>query len=102
MADIEFVEGDFGDSYVITLKDNDGTDADISSFTSATLLINSIDLTTNKTTASCTISSPTVTWNMADGETDYDGSYIAQVQLTGSGSAKNTKQMSVTALKKLG
>ena len=102
MADIEFVEGDFGDSYVITIKDADGNNADISAYTAATLLINSVDLTTNKTTAVCTISSPDVTWAMADGDTDYDGSYIAQIQLTGTSSAKNTKQMSVTALKKLG
>ena len=102
MADIEFVEGDFGDSYVITIKDADGNNADISSYTAATLLINSIDLTTNKTTAVCSISSPNVTWSMADGDTDYDGSYIAQIQLTGVSSSKQTKQMSVLALKKLG
>ena len=44
-----------------------------------------MDLATNKTNASLTISSPTVSWVMANGETDYDGTFVAQVQLTGSG-----------------
>ena len=103
MADIEFVEGDFGDSYIITIKESDGTNANISAYTSATLLINSKDLQSNKTNASCSISTPTVTWTMADGQTDYDGAFVAQIQLTNAGGtiAKTTKLMSVTANKKL-
>lgn len=101
MADIEFVEGDIGDTYVITIKDSDGNNADISAYTGASLLINSVDLTTNKTTATCTISSPEVRWTMASGQTNYDGSYVAQVQLTGNSITKTTKLMTVTAFKKL-
>ena len=103
MADIEFVEGDFGDSYVITIKESDGTDANISAYATATLLINSKDLATNKTNASCSISSPTVTWAMTSGDTDYDGSFVAQIQLANAGGTikKNTKLMSVKANKKL-
>ena len=103
MADIEFVEGEFGDSYVITIKESDGTNANISAYATANLLINSVDLSTNKTNASCTISSPTVTWNMASGQTDYNGSFVAQVQLANTGGTikKTTKLMSVTAFKKL-
>ena len=103
MADIEFVQGEFGDSYVITIKESDGTDANISAYATANLLINSIDLSTNKLTASCTISSPTVTWAMASGDTNYNGSFVAQVQLANAGGTiqKTTKLMSVTAFKKL-
>ena len=103
MADIEFVEGEFGDSYVITIKESDGTNANISAYATANLLINSVDLSTNKTNASCTISSPTVTWNMARGQTGYNGSFVAQVQLANTGGTikKTTKLMSVTAFKKL-
>ena len=103
MADLEFVEGDFGDSYIITIKESDGTDANISAYDTATLLINSKDLATNKTNASCTISSPTITWAMASGDTDYDGSFVAQIQLANTGGTikKNTKLMSVKANKKL-
>ena len=51
MADIEFVESEYGDTYVITIKDPDGNDANISAYNSASLLINSMDLATNKTNA---------------------------------------------------
>ena len=103
MADIEFVEGEYGDTYTITVKDEDGVDANISANNSANLLINSIDLTTNKLNASCTVSSPTVSWVMADGQTDYNGSFVAQIQLTNSGTTiqKTTKLMSVTSFRKL-
>ena len=37
MADIEFVQGEFGDSYVITIKESDGTDANISAYATANL-----------------------------------------------------------------
>ena len=105
MADLEFVEGDFGDSYVVTIKESDGSLASLAAYNVATLLINSKDLATNKTNAACTIQSgaSTITWAMADGDTDYDGSFVAQIQLShSSGSiAKNTKLLSVKANKKL-
>ena len=103
MADLEFVEGDYGDSYVITIKESDGTLANLSAYTTATLLINSKDLATNKTSASLTIQTgaSTVTWAMTSGQTDYDGSFVAQIQLSGVSIAKNTKLLSVKANKKL-
>ena len=101
MADIEFVESEYGDTYVITIKDANGDDANISAYTGASLLINSMDLSTNKLDATLTISSPTVSWLMADGDTDYNGAFVAQVQLTGVSITKTTKLMSVLAFKKL-
>ena len=103
MADLEFVEGDFGDSYVVTIKESDGSLASLAAYNVATLLINSKDLATNKPSATLTIQSgaSTVTWTMADGDTDYDGSFVAQIQLTGVSIAKNTKLLSVKANKKL-
>ena len=101
MADIEFVESEYGDTYVITIKDANGDDANISAYTGASLLINSMDLSTNKLDATLTISSPTVSWVMADGDTDYNGAFVAQVQLTGVSITKTTKLMSVLAFKKL-
>ena len=70
MADLEFVEGDFGDNYVITIKESDGTLANLSAYNAATLLINSKDLLTNKTSTSCTIDSgaSTVTWAMTNSD----------------------------------
>tara|TARA_B100001146_G_C15744820_1_gene249209 strand:+ start:132 stop:443 length:312 start_codon:yes stop_codon:yes gene_type:complete len=101
MADIEFVESEYGDTYVITIKDPDGNDANLTAYTGANLLINSMDLATNKTNATLTISSPTVIWSMTSGDTDYNGTFVAQVQLTGSSITKTTKLMSVLAFKKL-
>ena len=103
MADLEFVEGDYGDSYVISIKETDGTLADLAAYNAGTLLINSKDLATNKTSATLTIQSgaSTVTWAMQSGDTNYDGSFVAQIQLTGVSIAKNTKLLSVKANKKL-
>ena len=103
MADIEFVEGEYGDIYTITVKDEDGENANISAYNTANLLINSIDLTTNKLNASCVVSTPTVVWTMTDGQTDYNGSFVAQIQLTDAGGTikKTTKLMSVTSFRKL-
>jgi len=105
MADLEFVEGDFGDSYVVAIKESDGTLANLSAYDTAILLINSKDLATNKTNATCTIQAgaSTVTWAMTSGETNYDGSFVAQIQLSHSGGsiAKNTKLLSVKANRKL-
>ena len=60
-------------------------------------------MATNKTSASLTIQTgaSTVTWVMTSGQTDYDGSFVAQIQLTGVSIAKNTKLLSVKANKKL-
>ena len=102
MADIEFVQGEHGDSYVITIKNPDGTNADITSYTLAKLNMVTKDLGTNLFSATLGRSSPTVTWTMTSGQTaDLDGSYVAQVVLTKSGNEKTTKLLSVKAHKKL-
>ena len=102
MADIEFVQGEHGDSYVITIKNPDGTNADITSYTLAKLNMVTKDLGTNLISATLGRSSPTVTWTMTSGQTaDLDGSYVAQVVLTKTGNEKTTKLLSVKAHKKL-
>ena len=103
MADIEFVEGEYGDTYVITIKDAIGDDANISAYTSGKLLINTLDFTnmTDATLTGLPSSDSTVKWAMTDGETDYNGSFVAQIQLIASGITKTSKLMSVTAHRKL-
>ena len=44
MADIEFVQGEYGDSYVITIKNPDGTNADITTYTTSVLNMVTKDL----------------------------------------------------------
>ena len=102
MADIEFIQNDFGDAYVITIKNPDGTLVDLSTYTGETLNIVSKDLLTNKVTTSCTLGTNTVTWQMTSNQTsDLDGSYVAQIILTKSGNQKTTNLMSVKAHKLL-
>ena len=102
MADINFFQVEFGDSYTIKILNPDGSNADISTYTSAKLNLVSKDLLTNKFSASCSISSPNVTWTMSSSQTaNLDGSYVAQVVLTKSGNEKTTKLMSVKVDKKL-
>ena len=102
MADINFVQGEFGDSYSIKILNPDGSNADISTYTTAKLNLVSKDLLTNKFTANLSISSPNVSWSMTETQTQkLDGSYVAQVVLTKSGNEKTTKLMSVKVDKKL-
>ena len=104
MADIEFVEAEYGDTYVITIKDENGVDANISAYTSGVLLINDLDLSTNKLNATLTglpSSNSKVYWVMTYGQTNYNGNFVAQIQLSGSSITKNTKMMSVKAHRKL-
>ncbi len=102
MADINFVQGEFGDSYSIKILNPDGSNADISTYTTAKLNLVSKDLLTNKFTANLSISSPNVSWTMTETQTqNLDGSYVAQVVLTKSGNEKTTKLMSVKVDKKL-
>jgi hypothetical protein len=104
MADslIEFIQGDFGDSYVVTIKNPDGTNADISTYTTATFNLVTKDLLTSKFSTTCSISSPNVTWTMTSLQTaDLDGSYVGQIVLTKSGNQKATKLIDVKAHRKL-
>tara|TARA_R110002020_G_scaffold173341_1_gene364213 strand:+ start:1162 stop:1479 length:318 start_codon:yes stop_codon:yes gene_type:complete len=102
MADIEFVQNEHGDSYVITIQNPDGTSADITTYTAAKLNLVTKDLSTNLFSATLGISSPTVTWTMTEAQTqNLDGSYVAQVVLTKTGNQKTTKLLSVKAHKKL-
>ena len=102
MADIEFVQNEHGDSYVITILNPDGTNADITTYTGETLNLVTKDLGTNLFSATCSISSPTVSWTMTESQTqNLDGSYVAQIVLTKTGNQKSTKLLSVKAHKKL-
>jgi len=104
MADsiIEFVQGDYGDSYSIKILNPDGTNADISTYTTATLNLVTKDLLTNKFSTTCSISSPNISWTMTSAQTaDLDGSYVGQVILTKSGNQKATKLIDVKAHRKL-
>lgn len=107
MADIEFVEGDFGDNYDISIYKTDGTTADITGYTTATLKIKTLDLVTTKLTKTLTIVTPTpalVRWVMASGDTNYNtltDSLTAQIELSAAGLDKRTYELSVYVARKV-
>lgn len=82
--DIEFVEGEEGDTYYITIKNKDGSLADISWATEAELRIKTKDLETERFVAKLSeeelsISSPILNWPMTLEQTSgYTGEHVAQ------------------------
>jgi hypothetical protein len=109
MADIEFIEGEFGDNYDMSLYNKDGTTADITSYTAATLYIKTTDLATIKLSKALTIvtASPAkVRWVMASGDTSYNSitpnpQLTAQIELTGTGLDKRTYELTVFVSRKV-
>jgi len=82
--DIEYVFGEFGDNYNIGIKNDDGTDADISGFDASQMTVTKMDDTVLFTT-SVTRSTPNVIWAMTEAQTialTYDGKIKVQVELT--------------------
>ena len=92
--DIEYVRGEFGENYNILIKNDDGSDADISAFDGAKLTVTQPDGTLQFTVTQAdhlTITSPNVIWDMQVQETNansYDGKINAQVELTQSTTKK--------------
>lgn len=94
--DVEFIKGEFGDNYTFTIKNDDGTDADISWATAVQLIIEDLDgVEKLNITTNLSISTPNVIWAMQSGQTDYDGDIEVQVILTNSGPSRKrlTKTM---------
>lgn len=92
--DIEYVYGEFGDDYNIGIKNDDGSDADISAFDGAQMTIAEIDdtvLVTVDETNGLAITSPNVIWTMTAAHTtagSYDGKIKVQIELTTSSTKK--------------
>lgn len=105
MAVLNFAEGEYGDNYDFTLRNEDATHslADLTGYTAATLTITTPDFSTivlNAKTLSLPGSS-VARWAMADGDTNYNGDYVAQITLTGTGKRKRTFHFSVSVTKAL-
>lgn len=85
--DIEFVEGEEGadDPYIITVKNKDGTPADISWATEIEFRIKTKDLETQRciaklSTSELVLQSPVIKWPMTTAQTSgYTGEHIAQI-----------------------
>ena len=110
MADIEFAVGEFGDSYDITIYDeeNSGSVADLDNFDTFTMTIKTSDLATQ--ILQVTLSKPggttgVVRWAMTSGQTSSvtAGTYIAQIDMvdTSVTNRKKTRYMSCEITEKL-
>lgn len=92
--DIEYVFGEFGDDYNIGIKNDDGSNADISAFDGAKMTVAKMNgdvLFSVDETNHLSISSPNVVWDMQPEETeasDYDGKIKVQIELTTSTTKK--------------
>jgi hypothetical protein len=108
MADIEFVVGDFGDDYDITIYDEDtGSPLDISGFSTYTLTITSTDEATEVLSKSLSAPGDTgvVRWSMltADTASVTAGTYKAQILMVDASVTirRKTEYMTVRIIGKL-
>jgi len=109
MADIEFVIGEFGDSYDITIIDEEtGEAADLDNFDTFTMTVKTSDHATQILQVSLTKPAGTtgvVRWVMTSGQTASltAGTYIAQIDMVDNSvtNKKKTKYMTCTILEKL-
>lgn len=94
--DMEFVKGEYGENYTLRILNDDGTDADISSYTTIRLIIEDFNgVEQLNITSNLTISTPNVIWTMQNGQTNYSGKLRGQVILTKTGGARLVKVFSV-------
>src|SRR5436853_7839524 len=88
-ADLEFVQGDFGTNYDILIQLKDGSAVDLTNYSSSTLSILSTDGTivklNGKALTIIAANPGKVRWVMASGDTNYYGTYQAQIVIIGSG-----------------
>lgn len=104
MADIEFVEGEFGENFDIMLRNrSDSALADLTGYTAATFTLKTaISGGTTRLTKALTLPGGSIVrWAMASGDTNYNDAKFAQVELTGTGLNKKTFILSVLIEPKL-
>jgi hypothetical protein len=108
MADIEFVIGDFGDDYDITIYDEDtGSPLDISGFSTFTMTMTSTDEATEILSKSLSAPGDTgvVRWSMlsADTASQTAGTYKAQILMVDAGVTvqRKTEYLTVRIIGKL-
>lgn len=109
MADIEIVKGEFGDSYDITIYDEQtGSPADLDNFDTLTLTVKPTDL--SSTVLSVSLSKPAGTvgiarWSITTGHTSTItvGDFIAQIDMVDTGVTvrRKTTYMTMRVLEKL-
>jgi len=100
-AGLEFAEGSFGFNKDITLYNTDGTLADLTGYTSATLTIEDEEGSVKLSVALTLPGGSVARWAVNSGNTNYNGNYIGQVKLTGAGKEDRTYLFPVKVTKRL-
>lgn len=97
---LKFTEGEFGFTHDFDVKNEDGTNATLTPFTGARLVI--VDGTTSKLdiTANLTIVGATVQWAVQSGQTDYNGIFDGVLHLTAAGRLEKVYDFPVIVQKK--
>jgi len=108
MADIELVQGEFGDSYDITIYDEEtGSPADLDNFDTLTLNVYTTDLVTSILSVSLSKPGDTgvVRWSITSAHTSTitAGDFHAQIDMVDSSVTvrRKTKYMTMRVLSKL-
>ncbi len=100
---LTFTEGEFGFNYTFHAFNEDATAANLTAFTGVRLIIlnESTGLAELDITSNLTITSPDIVWALQDGQTDYNGEFLAVLHLTATGVLEKTFQFACVVTKKL-
>ena len=100
---LRFTEGEFGFNHTFHCFNEDKTVASLGAFTGARLVIKDESAVTPKLdiTSNLTVSTPDVIWAIQDGQTNYNGEFIATLHLTAVGILEKTFQFSCVVDPKL-
>lgn len=100
---LRFTEGEKGFTHDFNVKNEDNTDATLSSFTGVRLIIFDEVAAVAKLdiTANLTIVGSTVQWAIQGGQTDYNGNFIGSLHFTATGVLEKVFQFPVIVDKKL-
>ena len=100
---LKFSEGENGFVHDFNVKKEDGSNADLTTFTGVRLVIFDEAASTAKLdiTANLAIVGSTVQWSIQSGQTDYEGNFIAVLHFTATGRLEKTYQFSTIVEKKL-
>ena len=100
---LSFTEGEHGFDHTFHAFNEDKTVANLASFTAVRLVIKDEVTDTEKLniTTDLTISSPDVVWAIQNGQTDFNGEFIAVLHLTAVGVLEKTFQLPCVVDKKL-
>jgi len=100
---LKFIEGEKGFIHTFNVKNEDGSDGNLTNFTNVRLIIfdEIADVAKLDITTDLTIVGSTVEWDIQAGQTDYNGNFIGVLHFTATGVLEKVFQFPVIVIKKL-